>query len=201
MSTIKPDKMYCVLVQADNGEISAVGGPFGDTLHVIHDASRPAVIDILGSLIPPNGTYDDTLKLAHLKGGVTVNVGGDIVGGMEDVIDATICENVYVNVAGVMRPTGKFVSTIKGQTNGFTLSGRIEGHGTETDIDIGNNYDAGGVKLNGKTRNVKLNLTCSEPIKVRPLSADDPIILNPTKQRYCVDKWTRIFWPLYLLFH
>jgi len=198
MST--PDKNFCIVSQADDGTLWGQGGPFGPVNKMLHDASRPVYIEILGDLIPPDKTYADTLKVAHVTGEVLINVIGDIVGGYEDCIDATICKgNVTVTWTGFLKPTGNFVSTIKGETNGFTLRGKVSGHGLEGDIDLGNYFSANGRKLNNATKNVRLELTAPSPIKVRPLSADNPIILNPS-QPYKIDKYTRYFYMVWLCF-
>lgn len=195
----KPDKILCALSQNDDGSINGIGGPFGDNWHPIHGAERPAKIVIPGSLIP-TADISDTLKLSGITGKVDVEVQGDITGGYEDCVDACKCKgDVTVSWTGIAYPKGNFLATIKGETNGFTLRGKVIGHGSEMDVDLGNNYSVGNLKLNGKTRNVRLDLTNADCIKVRPLSADNPTILNPA-QSYKVDKWSRIFWPLYLRF-
>lgn len=196
----RPDKILCALAQNDDGSINGIGGPFGDFWHPVHDASRPARIIIPSSLVP-TAEIADTLKLSGITGKVDVEVQGDIYGGYEDCVDATKCKgDVTVSWTGTAYPKGNFLSTIKGETDGFTLRGKVSGHGRETDVDLGNNYSVGNLKLNGKTRNVRLELESPDCIKVRPLSADNPKLLNAGKQCYKVDKWSRVFWPLYLRF-
>lgn len=198
MSTFISDKIFCLIGQQPDGTIYGVGGPFGEG-EILSGPERPAVVNIPISLIA-NGAVQDTLKLAGLTGQVTIACHGDIVGGLEDCVDVTRCRgDIILIVAGALRPTGKHVVIIKGETDGFTLSARLEGHGRQTDIELGGFYGGGSLPLlNGKTTNIKLECVASDPIKLRQFRATDPKIVNT--QAYKHDRLYELIYPIWLWF-
>ena len=200
MSTIKPDKLFCVIRQKLSGEIEARGGPFGPELRVIHDASRPAKINIEGSLIP-GADIQDTLKITQLTGEALITIHGDVIGGTEDCVDVTRCNGVItIVVTGAFQPRGKHVAIIKGESSGVTLVGRIIGHGRDTDIELGGYYGGspGVPNMNGLTRDNTLDLQCAEPIKLSVFRATEPKIVY--NQAYKRSRFYELVYPLWLWF-
>lgn len=134
----------------------------------------------VGSLVPPDDSYADTLKLSRARdGAITADL---VVGGREDCVDVNnLSERVFIH-AQRWEPRGKYVATIKGGSSTISLSGEIHGHGSEVDVDLGNWSD----QSSEITRNTKLNLTTADgsPITVRLLLAERPRLLNADVQRY-----------------
>jgi len=194
-----PDKIHCVIAGNKDGTIVGIGGPFGEEWKLIHDAIRPANIEIPGSLIA--GPQDqDTLKITQLTGIVSITVAGDIVGGSEDCIDVTRCNgHILIDVAGVLMSGGKHVAIIKGQSSGVYIRGKIAKHGKDTDIELGGFYGGGDLPLmNGKTTDTTLALTCADRINIRQFRSDAPKIAN--SQAYKHDRLYEFFYPIWLWF-
>jgi hypothetical protein len=134
----------------------------------------------LGDLVPPDDSYSDTLKFGGFSFDGEV-VAGRIVGGREDCVDMNNVRDIHVR-AEVFEPRGRFLATIKGGSTDCELSGTVVGHGTETDVDLGNWSD----QSKEVTRGTCLCLisTDGSPIRVRVLLAEWPVILNASQQNY-----------------
>ncbi len=134
----------------------------------------------LGDLASPDLSYSDTLKFSNAQNGfVSVGV---LEGGAEDCVDINNGSRNLAVSARQFRPRGKFVATIKGGSSGITLAGEIDGHGTEVDIDLGNQSD----QSSEVTTRVSFWLTAKDesPITVRVWNAETPRLMNSHKQRY-----------------
>lgn len=149
---------------------------------------------VVGDLIPPDDSYDDTLKISHCKNG-TVRA-GRVVGGSEDCLDLNNhCEKLVIE-ADLWEPRGDYLATIKGGSHAITVRGRVRGHGRVVDIDLGNISD----QSDDATTGVALDLLheAGEPITVRVLNALEPQLLNAVSQRYIVTCKIPGFWrPLW----
>jgi hypothetical protein len=125
----------------------------------------------------------DALKLSNCH---DIQIAADlIVGGYEDCIDINRGRDIYVRITQA-QPQGKFVATIKGGAENVLLQiDRLIGHGTETDIDIGNWSDQ---EPHARTKFVYLNITTSDgsPVRVRILHGWTPILINSAHQKYII---------------
>ena len=137
--------------------------------------------ETLGDLIPDGNHYSDTLKLSNCHR-VRITA-GKIVGGREDCVDINRGSHITVE-AEEYHPRGKFVFTVKGGADKVWLNGKLMGHGSEVDVDLGNWSD----QAMDRTKVVLLNLTTHDgsPIRVRVLHGWKPVIVNPA-QRYEID--------------
>ena len=135
---------------------------------------------VFGNLVPPDDSYSDTLKFGGLSHDGEVEA-ARIVGGREDCVDMNNVRDIHVR-AEVFEPRGRFLATIKGGSVGCQLSGTVVGHGTETDVDLGNWSD----QSRKITRGTRLCLLSADgsPIRVRVLLSEWPVILNAAQQRY-----------------
>lgn len=114
--------------------------------------------------------YNDTLKCSTSLCRTSIHY-KKVIGGSEDCCDINNkCFAVSVS-ADEWESRGKYVFTVKGESKDIYLQGKITRHGSEVDVDLGNNSDQG----NGQTKGVILNLTSDEPITVRVLQAQPPI--------------------------
>lgn len=120
--------------------------------------------------------YSDTLKLSHAKY-ITVKC-CYITGGKEDCIDINrMCENILIEDTTLFSG-GSYCVTIKGGSKNITLKNvTIDGHGKETDIDIGNWSDQSSELTTGVVLD-NVQSRSGEPVKVRVLWANKPIIIN-----------------------
>ena len=98
---------------------------------------------------------------------------GRVISGTEDAIDINNrCDGIVLHAsAWVLR--GKMGITIKGGSRNVSISGVIEGHGREADVDLGNWSD----QSHEWVTNTRLNLrtTDGSPVRVRVLAAEKPI--------------------------
>ncbi|MBL9187932.1 MAG: hypothetical protein JNK23_10665 [Opitutaceae bacterium] len=142
---------------------------------------RPLGYHAVGDLTP-SAEIADTLKVTDCAGGRIV--AGHIIGGREDCIDVNNhCEGIVIEAA-VLEPRGKYIATIKGGSRHITLRCPcVIGHGTETDIDLGNISDQSDEVTGPTLLDCQHQLGPLEPIRVRVLGATRPILLNPI-QRY-----------------
>lgn len=138
-----------------------------------------------GDLCPPDGSYSDTLKVTACRA-LTVTA-GHIVGSAEDAVDINNhCSSITV-VAGLFEPRGKYLATIKGGSSGVMLIGKVRGHGSVTDIDIGNISDQSDNLTRGVVLDLEHELGRHEPIRVRVLGGTRPVLMNASGQRYDVE--------------
>jgi hypothetical protein len=149
--------------------------------NVISFANDSYFCRALGDLAPPGPGYSDTLKLSNCSD-CTVEASA-ILGGDEDCIDINRGYNIHVR-AGRLTSGGKYIATVKGGADMVYLSGCIDRHGSETDIDLGNWSD----QASDRTKRVHLNLTTHDgsPVRVRVLHGWKPLICNPS-QAYTID--------------
>jgi len=199
MSTFISDKIFCGIGQNEDGSIYGVGGPFGAG-ETLAGPERPAVVNIPVSLIP-GPEVQDTLKLKGLTGEVTIACHGDIVGGLEDCVDVTRCTgDIILIVKGALKPTGKHVLIIKGESDGVRVVARVDGHGKQTDVEQGGFYGGGSLPLlNGRTKNIRLEMVSAEPIRLRVFRSEPPTIRNgQAYDRHA--KWLEFFYPVWLWF-
>lgn len=121
---------------------------------------------------PLDGTgFDDTVKCSTGLTGFKAQF-GVVKGGREDALDVNNrCQELDLAAdLWVLRGTMGF--TIKGGSRDVRVSGPVEGHGRECDVDLGNASD----QSHEETRRVRLNLwrVDGSPIRVRVLNAELP---------------------------
>ena len=118
--------------------------------------------------------YSDILKLSHASN-ITVK-DCIITGGKEDCIDMNrMCENVLIEDTHLFSG-GSYCVTIKGGTKNVTLKNvTIDGHGKETDIDLGNWSDQSSELTTGIVLDNVQSKT-GMPVRVRVLWANKPTI-------------------------
>lgn len=124
--------------------------------------------------------HADALKVSNASNGVIY--AGAIVGGYEDCVDLNNhCSDVTI-IADLWEPKGDYLATIKGGSNHIQLHGIVRGHGKVVDIDIGNISD----QSDDLTTMVMLNLKheAGEPITIRVLGGDKPVLINEATQKY-----------------
>ena len=124
--------------------------------------------------------HADALKITNSKNGI-INA-GKIIGGYEDCVDINNhCSGVTI-IAELWEPRGDYLATIKGGSSVIQLHGIVRGHGKVVDIDIGNISD----QSDDLTTMVMLNLKHEDgdPITIRVLGGDKPILINFNTQRY-----------------
>lgn len=144
--------------------------------------------------LPPWTRWSDTLHFSAVRR-LTVHVRGRLVGGDEDCSDVNNhCEEVYV-YADEWWPRGRYLATVKGHSQGTTLSGRVMGHGRVVDIDIGNASDQSQLP----TGPVYLNLTPGDnrPISYRVIYGHRPVFLNDPSYYHCqfaLPLWLGFLW-------
>lgn len=133
MSTT-PDKNFLSYSGDANGNIWRNG-----EIIVTGPRTTMAIIEV-GSVIPPDDTYADSLKISgvinaefHVE---------QLVGSQEDCVDINHSHGITVTIVQAM-PTGKYVATIKGGSSAISLYVTKQlGRGKETDYDLGNFTEA-----------------------------------------------------------
>lgn len=117
--------------------------------------------------------YNDTLKFSTGLFNFTGRF-GLVTSGSEDAVDVNnLCHDLDLSASRwILR--GSMGFTIKGGSRNVRLSGPVEGHGRETDVDIGNASDQSHVWVTG----TRLNLLSVDrsPIRVRVLGGDLPFL-------------------------
>ena len=140
---------------------------------------RPLGVKRIGDVVAKPGE-SDALKVTDCDYGMIF--AGTISGGKEDCVDVNNkCHDIEI-FADLFVVNGKYLATIKGGSSRILLVGEVKGHGSEVDVDIGNVAD----QSDNLTRQVKLALkhVDGDPITVRVLGGERPIILNPFEQEY-----------------
>lgn len=169
-----PDLNYVSLSGQPDGELWLVDyrRPPAETIHLLRNKGDLTPLTYrAGDIKAPQGKgWTDALKLS---GAVNLTVAVDeLEGGYEDCVDINHSHNVAVEVQRAT-PHGKFVLTCKGGSTDVKLSiAEQHGHGTETDLDLGNWADqwsakTGPVSLYSKT-------TDGSAVRVRRLNAEHP---------------------------
>lgn len=141
---------------------------------------------VYGTLYANSGT--EALKITSKAKDITVD-GIAINGGTEDCLDLNNeCSGIKVHFDRWLSG-GTYVVTCKGGCTDVELSGRIDKHGSVTDIDLDNASD----QSTKPTRNIRLAFTTDDgsAVKVRCLGPNSPIILNQS-QRYEITQDKRI---------
>lgn len=141
-----------------------------------------AVVTMLDE-IRPGSEISDTLKCSSRLRDFTGRF-GVVYGGKEDCIDINNrCERIYIEAQRWV-PQGKYLATLKGGSRSIAISGEVEGHGSEVDIDIGNISD----QSDNPTKDITLNLrhVAGDPITVRVINGERPKFLNADVQQYKV---------------
>lgn len=165
-------------------------------IQVTVNMTEPGFVSIIGHPIPdsngrwpaPNGEHSDTIKFSNCSW-IAVSVIGRLKGGREDCVDINNKSHHIAVVADEWESGGKYVATIKGESNDVHLEGRIVKHGSEMDIDLGNWSD----QSNERTINVFLGFVCDDTIHVRVLNAWAPIITVVGQSFQVHDTWKGIF--------
>jgi hypothetical protein len=154
-----------------------------------HDSDRSARWG--DKVLSPGPEISDTLKFSSQLRNFS-GFFGVVHGGKEDCVDVNNrCENLRIH-AELWVPHGKYLATIKGGSKAITLSGCVEGHGSEVDVDIGNISD----QSDNATGPVYLNLkhVAGDPITVRIINGSRPFIANPDNQKYVIKLRVPPFW-------
>ena len=140
------------------------------------DNGKSVFLDVL------DGTgYDDTIKCSTGLSATSISV-GKIIGGREDCIDINNhCEGVVVSCRDA-QSGGKYVATLKGESKNCTLILVISKHGSEVDIDLGNNSDQG----NGYTTGTVICASAVDgsEVTVRVLQAQKPVFSGGGPYRF-----------------
>lgn len=134
-------------------------------------------VNVIGeTLIPPDGTYADTLKLSNADICHIENCA--ITGGYEDCIDLNrnSVKNDFLGLA--LTPKGKYGITIKGASS-YCLFSDIQfmSHGTLYDIDIGNWSDQDYEQTVGTVLN-NVRAVDGKPVRVRVLWGEKPLVIG-----------------------
>jgi hypothetical protein len=140
---------------------------------------RPLGEHVVGDVLA-GPERSDALKVTDCANGRIA--AGHIRGGKEDCVDVNNHTTNVVIEAALFEPRGKHLATIKGGSGDITLRGKVRGHGSVVDIDLGNIAD----QSDNVTGRVRLDLVheAGEPITVRILGAIRPTLLNSHEQRY-----------------
>jgi hypothetical protein len=141
--------------------------------------------DLFGQLGPPPSfaPWSDTLKFSNAWDAIiTAEV---VQGGAEDCLDANNGSkhlNVHINR---WRSGGKQVATLKGGLVDIELSGMIEVHGSNTDIELDNYSD----QSHERCADIRLNLTTLDgsPVHYKSWMGVRPKLLNGATQKYVCD--------------
>lgn len=119
--------------------------------------------------------YDDALKFtSQLRD--FVGKFGRVFSGKENCVDVNNkCRNVTISGEFIANG-GLYPITVKGGSEGITITGTLDGHGTEVDVDAGNWSD----QSNSWVKNWTLQLTTTDgsPVVVRCLQAEAPTLLS-----------------------
>lgn len=172
MST--PDNNLVSFAGYDDGRIELFDQRFDPPLgRELRSAGSWEHLDyrIEGEVDADPSIHSDAIKFSNAVN-LTVRV-GVVKGGKEDVWDCNrLSKNCHLLIEDAY-PRGRFVSTIKGESDGVTITiARLHGHGKEVDFDLGNNAPANEhtPTLNGDTKNVAISIgQCDDEATVRCL--------------------------------
>lgn len=185
---------------ADRNFFSITGNEAGDIW--INDiwtfkADEPGMRElILDSIVAPPSS-SDCLKFSGTRRLRVRVIEVDGRNAAEDAVDINHCQDLDI-IIGTLYAGQTYCATIKGGSQRIHIQvDKQIGHGRETDYDLGNFADQG----NAKTIDVSLNIKIltGAPVKVRVLTANKPIIENPS-QHYDISGgglWSRLFYPLF----
>ena len=184
-----PDKNYVSVAGTEHGiQIVDYRQPEGFTHRFLTGNELLVKTVELGDIFTPLG-WADALKVSGVKDFIVM--AAIVEGGYEDVVDINHCDNVVVQVAEA-RPRGLYVATIKGGSTGISLSvWNQNGHGSETDYDIGNWSD----QSQEPTKNVSLlaHVAGGGSARVRAINADKPHMNQLCAWEY--NGWLRGWFP------
>lgn len=167
-------------------------------LMLAHDLPRLERVLFLDDIWPNDSGISDSLKFSGARN-VTVIV-NRIVGGLEDCIDINNrCQDIEVR-AGLLDVRGRYACTIKGESRDIRINvGKLLGHGSETDFDLGNRSE----QASGRTRGVSINVVDALfPVRVRVMHAWKPTLSGgPFEVDTRLMGWiAKFFWIFPLLF-
>lgn len=140
----------------------------------LHYAGQSDLVDYASDLAPSNRRDGQALSVAACSNvWITVT---KIVGGRNSCVDVSNSLNITIT-AGSYWPCGQAVFHVRGGATEVHLKGRIEGHGSTTDVDLGDASDPAAAL----TKRVYLDLTTADgsPVKVRAMKGWMPVVLNP----------------------
>lgn len=126
----------------------------------------------LGDLDASGGTYADAVKCSTQLQNFTGRF-GIVTSGYEDALDVNNrCWNLDLSATLWRLRDCRMGFTLKGGSGLLRLSGPVEGHGRECDVDLGNASD----QSHDWVKHVRLNLWSLDgsKIRVRVLGADEP---------------------------
>lgn len=153
-------------------------------LHSWYETSNGQTVDwrdrIVGSEHAPRTpfAYDDALKFTS---GLTEFTGrfGTVYSGAENAADLNNkCRNVNLSADRWMANGSKYPFTIKGGSESIVITGVLDGHGTEVDVDAGNWSDQSNNWV--KLWTLGLKSLDGKPIVVRCLQAHAPYFMDGT---------------------
>ncbi len=123
-------------------------------------------------------TYDDALKFTSKLRDFTGKF-GTVYSGAENCADVNNeCRNVTLSADRWIANGGLYPFTVKGGSEGVTITGTLDGHGKECDVDAGDWSD----QSNNWVKNWTLGLKSLDgsPIVVRCLQATAPYFMEGT---------------------
>lgn len=136
-----------------------------------------------GGPIVAGPEFSDAVKITSRIENFTLHL-APVFGGKEDCVDINDHSfNVAVD-SELWVPRGKYLATIKGGSSEIILTGKVRGHGSVVDVDIGNIAD----QSDDPTGPVYIALEHEDgdPITVRIINGCKVEFLNPTSQKYKV---------------
>lgn len=158
---------------------------------IVAGPRHTTAVIVVGDVIPPDDTYADSLKISGVIDAVFKV--GKLVGSREDCVDINHSHAVSVFI-DLAQPKGTYVATIKGgSTDIDVFVTKQEGHGTETDYDLGSFTEASQDKTTGVHIDVAEYFP-GTPV-VRVINADKPIT-NGLK----VYKPWWAYWPFWAIY-
>lgn len=149
-------------------------------LHSWYETSNGQEVDwrdrVVGEVRDPSKpfAYDDALKFTS---GLRDFVGmfGVVYSGAENCADVNNeCRDVKLSAERWIANGGLYPFTVKGGSEGITISGVLEGHGSEVDVDGGNFADQSNHWV--KKWVLDLKTTDGSPVVVRCLQAEAPTL-------------------------
>lgn len=142
---------------------------------------RPIGIHLIETPLEARTGDADALKVTDSADGIILVP--RVVGGVEDCLDVNNrCRMVVIGTHSTMWvPRGKYVWTVKGESEDIEIRGILLGHGSEVDLDLGNHSD----QAQGRTRRVFCNVVTADgsPITWRRINATTPRFAEGQRSR------------------
>ncbi len=135
-----------------------------------------------GRRIDLAGVIDGTAYASAFKcstGLINARIYADeIIGGHDCCIDVNNnCYGLVID-AKVLRPTGQFAVSIKGNSDDITVAGELHAHGTSADVEIGGWSDQSHESSDGNT--LEITSMTGRPVTIRVLHAKEPFLIPGT---------------------